>query len=102
MGPPAQAASVVLAATQPAASEMSIPESVLAGLNPYHPNQRMTPPTAARVMLCAGMGAAAVALELPADARAESDSARERDEAADGVDDGRSGEVAERERAGSR
>ncbi len=35
------------AAAQPAAS---IAESVLPGLKPYQPNQRMTPPTAAMVM----------------------------------------------------
>jgi hypothetical protein len=28
-----------------------IAESVLPGLNPYHPNQRIRPPTAPRMML---------------------------------------------------
>jgi hypothetical protein len=48
--PPAQAASVVFIATRPM-PWASIAERVLPGLNPYHPNQRMTPPTAASVML---------------------------------------------------
>ena len=47
---PAQAASVVLVAMRPMPSK-SMAESVLPGLNPYQPNQRMTPPRAARVML---------------------------------------------------
>src|SRR5580704_19040607 len=53
--PPAQAASVVFAATRPHPAA-SIADSVLPGLNPYHPNQRMTPPTAAMVMLWPGIG----------------------------------------------
>ena len=47
--PPAHAARVVLAATRPMPPK-SIAESVLPGLNPYQPNQRITPPTAAIVM----------------------------------------------------
>ena len=53
--PPAQAASVVLAATRPMPAA-SMADSVLPGLNPYQPNQRMTPPTAAMVMSWPGMG----------------------------------------------
>jgi hypothetical protein len=47
---PAHAASVVLVAMRPMPSK-SMAESVLPGLKPYHPNQRITPPRAARVML---------------------------------------------------
>src|SRR5467141_4342057 len=46
--PAAHAASVVLVATRPIPSK-SIAESVLPGLNPYQPNQRIRPPTAAIV-----------------------------------------------------
>src|SRR5579859_7136760 len=53
--PPAQAASVVFAATRPQPAA-SIADRVLPGLNPYQPNQRMTPPTAAIVMLWYGIG----------------------------------------------
>ena len=52
--PPAQAASVVLAATRPMPAA-SMADSVLPGLKPYHPNQRMTPPTAAMVMSWPGI-----------------------------------------------
>ncbi len=95
--PPAQAASVVLAATR-AMPWQSMAESVLPGLKPYQPNQRITPPTAAMVMSWPGMRAAAVALELAAEARAEGDGAGESDEAADRVDDRGAGEVVERGR----
>src|SRR5260221_777365 len=53
--PPAHAAIVVLAATRPIPSQ-SIAESVEPGLNPYQPNQRMTPPMAPQVRSCAGIG----------------------------------------------
>src|SRR4029079_18862420 len=52
--PPAHAARVVLAATRPHPAA-SIAESVLPGLKPYHPNHRMTPPTAAIVMSWPGI-----------------------------------------------
>src|SRR5580658_9037193 len=52
--PPAHAASVVFAATRPQPAA-SMAESVLPGLNPYQPNQRMTPPTAAIVMSWPGI-----------------------------------------------
>src|ERR1700677_2212215 len=52
--PPAHAARVVFAATRPQPAA-SIAERVLPGLNPYHPNQRMTPPTAAIVMSWPGI-----------------------------------------------
>ena len=47
---PAQAANVVLVATRPMPSK-SIAESVLPGLKPYQPNQRITAPSEASVML---------------------------------------------------
>src|ERR1051325_7607284 len=53
--PPAQAARVVLAATRPIPT-MSIAESVLPGLNPYQPNQRINPPLTAMVRSCGNMG----------------------------------------------
>ena len=92
--PAAQAASVVLAATRPIPTK-SIAESVLPGLKsvPAEPQEQS-----------AGCGdrqivrqhrAAAVALELAAESRTENDRAGQRDEAADGVHDGRSGEVVE-------
>src|ERR1041385_2255330 len=51
--PPAHAASVVFAATRPQ-PDASIADSVLPGLNPYHPNHKITPPTAAITMSCPG------------------------------------------------
>src|SRR5450432_1057621 len=51
VSPPPQAASVVLAATRPIPSA-SIADKVLPGLNPYHPNHKINPPTAATVRLC--------------------------------------------------
>ena len=71
-------------------------DRVLPGLKPYQPNHRMTPPTAAMVRSCGRVGAAAVAFELAPEARPEGDGAGEGDEAADGVHDGRAGEVMER------
>ena len=47
--PAAAAASVVLVATRPMPSK-SIADSVEPGLNPYQPNHRITPPTAAIAM----------------------------------------------------
>ena len=66
------------------------------GLKPYQPNHRMTPPMAAMVMSWPGGHAAAVPLELPAEAGAEDDGAGEGDHAADGVHHRRAGEVTER------
>src|SRR4051812_16651765 len=51
--PPAHAASVVFAATREIPWK-SIAERVLPGLNPYQPNQRMTPPIDAITMSCPG------------------------------------------------
>ena len=48
--PPVHAAIVVLNETR-AMPCMSSAESVLPGLNPYQPNQRIKPPTAPRMML---------------------------------------------------
>src|SRR5512140_766103 len=47
--PPAHAARVVFAATRPQPTA-SMADRVLPGLNPYHPNQRITPPTDATTM----------------------------------------------------
>ena len=73
--PPAQAASVVFAATRPMPSQ-SIADSVEPGLNPYQPNHRMTPPMAPQVEVVGRHWAAAVTLELPAEARPEDDGSR--------------------------
>src|SRR4030088_1837265 len=56
VNPAAHAASVVLVATRPMPSK-SIAESVLPGLNPYQPNQRMRPPVTAIVKSCGNIGA---------------------------------------------
>src|ERR1700687_5597026 len=53
--PAAHAARVVLAATLPTPSK-SIAESVLPGLKPYQPNQRIRPPTAAIVKSWGSIG----------------------------------------------
>src|SRR6266481_3660593 len=53
--PAAHAASVVLAATRPIPSK-SIADSVLPGLKPYHPNQRIRPPTEAIVRSWGNIG----------------------------------------------
>ena len=53
--PPAQAASVVLAATRPMPSK-SMAERVEPGLNPYQPNHRMTAPIAAMLRSCGLVG----------------------------------------------
>ena len=97
--PPAQAASVVLAATRPM-PPASIADSVEPGLKPYQPNQRMTPPTDGDGQVVGGRHAAAVALELAAEAGPEGDGADEGDRAADRVHDGRSREVTERHARG--
>ena len=55
VSPAEQAASVVLNATRPM-PEASSADSVLPGLKPYQPNQRIRPPTAPRMMLCGGIG----------------------------------------------
>src|SRR6478735_4549566 len=81
--PPAQAASVVLAATRPMPSQ-SIADSVEPGLKPYQPNQRMTAPMEPIVRL-----------ELPTETWAEHDRAAQGEHTTDHVDDGRAGEVAE-------
>src|SRR3984893_6406469 len=53
--PAAQAARVVLAATRPMPCQ-SMAERVDPGLNPYHPNHRITPPMAPMVRSCGGSG----------------------------------------------
>src|SRR2546430_17723596 len=53
--PPAQAASVVLVATRPMPSR-SMADSVEPGLNPYHPNHRMTAPMEPMARSWGGMG----------------------------------------------
>src|SRR5689334_13264101 len=53
--PAAHAASVVLVATR-AQPSRSIADKVEPGLKPYQPNHRITPPTAAIVMLWPGGG----------------------------------------------
>ena len=53
-------------------------DSVLPGLNPYQPNQRIRPPTAPRMMLCGSIGTAAVTLEHAAEPRSEDDGAGQR------------------------
>src|SRR5690242_3625167 len=53
--PAEHAAIVVLNDTRPM-PEASSAESVLPGLNPYQPNQRIRPPTAPRMMLWGGIG----------------------------------------------
>src|SRR5580704_18336484 len=53
--PAAQAARVVFAATRPIPIK-SIADSVLPGLNPYHPNQRIKPPEAAMVRSWGSIG----------------------------------------------
>src|SRR6266699_1743331 len=53
--PAEQAAIVVLNDTRPI-PEASSADSVLPGLNPYQPNQRIKPPTAPRMMLCGSIG----------------------------------------------
>src|SRR6267143_116531 len=61
--PAAHAASVVFAATRPIPSK-SIAESVLPGLKPYQPNQRMRPPLTAIVKSCGSIGAPPSRLNL--------------------------------------
>ena len=63
VSPAAHAASVVLVATRPIPTK-SIAESVLPGLNPYQPNQRMSPPLTAIVKSCGSMGAPPSRLNL--------------------------------------
>ena len=70
-------------------------DSVEPGLKPYQPNHRITPPMARDGHVVAGQQAAAVALELAAEAGAEGDGTGEGDHAADGVHHGRAGEVTE-------
>ena len=70
-------------------------DSVEPGLKPYQPNHRITPPMARDVQVVGRHRAAAVTLELAAEARSEGDGTGEGDDAADGVHDGRAGEVTE-------
>ena len=77
----------------------SIAESVLPGLNPYQPNQRMTPPTAAMVMSWPGIVPPPSRLNLRPRRGPRAMAPGEGDEAADGVHDRRAGEVVERRRA---
>ena len=56
VSPAAHAASVVLVATLPIPSK-SIADNVLPGLNPYHPNHRISPPLEAITRSCGSMGA---------------------------------------------
>src|ERR1043166_7040476 len=113
---PAEHAAIVVLNETRAMPWTSIADSVLPGLKPYQPNQRISPPTAPRMMLCGsggpppprratpppprpGGGApppAAVAAEHPAQPRAERDRADQRDGAADAVHHRRAREVAER------
>ena len=92
--PAAQAASVVLAATRPMPSK-SIAESVLPGLKPYQPNHSSRPPRRRDRQIVRQHRSAAVALEPAAQPRPEDDRARQRDEAADGVNHGGTGEIME-------
>ena len=68
--PPVQAARVVLAATRPMPPK-SIADRVEPGLKPYQPNHRMQPADDGDRQVVREHGAAAVALELAADARPE-------------------------------
>src|SRR3979490_2925693 len=92
---------------------MSIADRVLPGLNPSQPNQRIRPPTAPRMMLCGiggpppsrlntrpsrGPSAIAPMSEMaPPIVWTTGDPEEGRSGPADGVDDGRPGEVAERD-----
>ena len=84
----------------PADALQSMADSVEPGLKPYQPNHRITAPIAAMLRSCGGSGAAAVPLELAPEARAERDGAGQGDDAADGVHDGRAGEVTEHDAVG--
>src|SRR5258708_23871993 len=61
--PAGQAARVVLVATRPMHTK-SRAESVLPGLNPYHPNHRMSPPLTAIVRSWGNIGAPPSRLNL--------------------------------------
>ena len=94
--PAEHAAIVVLNETRPMPCASSA-ENVEAGVETAQPNQRIRPPTAPRMMLCGNIG--------PPPSRANTRRAadrgqprRERNRAADRVDDGRAREVAERRR----
>ena len=75
-------------------------DSVEPGLKPYQPNHRITRADGGDVQVVRRQWAAAVALELAAEAWAEGDGAGEGDHAADGVHDGRAGEVTEDDAVG--
>ena len=92
--PAAQAASVVLAETRPMPSK-SMAESVVPGLKPYQPNQRIKPPEAAMVRSCGSMGPPPSRLNLrPRRGPRTMEPARAMN-AADGVDDRGAGKVME-------
>ena len=70
-------------------------ERVLPGLNPYQPNQRMSPPVTAMVRSCGSMGAPPSRLNLRPRRGPRTMAPGQRDESADGVNYGRSGEIME-------
>ena len=89
---PAAAAKLVL--TKIRAMDLSA-VVVEPGLNPNQPSHRMNTPRAASGMLWPGIGLHFAVLAVFADARAQYHGAGQGHPAADGVDDGRAGEVDE-------
>ena len=81
-------------ATRPMPTK-SIAESVLPGLNPYQPNQRISPPLTAMVRSCGSIGPPPSRLNFASEPWAENDGAGQRNESADGMNDRRAGEIME-------
>src|SRR4051794_40693121 len=92
--PAAQAARVVLAATRPMPVQ-SIADSVEPGLKPSPPNPGKAPAEGGVFRAGGGGRPPAITLKAPAEAGPEGDRARQCDEATNGVDDRRAGEVTE-------